>query len=370
MASLPCQRGRVVGVPGSCWLLRGSCRGLCCPLPSAFWSSTTSLAELPCACGPTLPLHPASWWYTGHVGPRVGRTHPSALRVARVHGTLLDGRGWRALRGWRVHLRGALAGVRCTVAVPLPPPPPPGLVKGALSFLHRPDGPNCAAGVPSVARRARYPLHAPTHTPPPPPGPHTVQLHNKRIISFGLGPPQSRRLSRDPRRRNSGRARTAPVRLGHWGPGAGGRGAGGRGGGARCCRARLVRAGTSGAVRRGTTSAFQRKANPPPPPPPQNRLACGSCVSTASSEHRTPVWASCWSPPCWSPPFMGVGRRHGPEPPPLPTSGFVPARPNQQTQTPPPPRSCILDSPPGAGGCPRQCGCLLVIAEGSKARGQ
>ena len=39
-------------------------------------------------------------------------------------------------------------------------------------------------------------------------------------------------------------------------------------------------------------------------------------------------------------------------------------------------RSCILDSPPGAGGCPRQYGGLqqygglLVIAEGSRARGQ
>ena len=26
--------------------------------------------------------------------------------------------------------------------------------------------------------------------------------------------------------------------------------------------------------------------------------------------------------------------------------------------------------PPEAGGCPRQCGGLLVVAEGSKARGQ
>ena len=33
-------------------------------------------------------------------------------------------------------------------------------------------------------------------------------------------------------------------------------------------------------------------------------------------------------------------------------------------------RSCILDSHPGAGGCPWQCGCLLVMAEGSRARGQ
>ena len=31
-------------------------------------------------------------------------------------------------------------------------------------------------------------------------------------------------------------------------------------------------------------------------------------------------------------------------------------------------RGCILDSPPGAGGCPRQCGCLPVMAEGSRAR--
>ena len=34
---------------GSCWLLRGSLDGFCCPLPSAFWSSTTCLAALPCA---------------------------------------------------------------------------------------------------------------------------------------------------------------------------------------------------------------------------------------------------------------------------------------------------------------------------------
>ena len=38
----------------------------------------------------------------------------------------------------------------------------PGFVKGSLRFDHRADNPNRAAGVPSVARRARYPLRAPT----------------------------------------------------------------------------------------------------------------------------------------------------------------------------------------------------------------
>ena len=34
-------------------LLRGSCPGLCCPLPSAFWSSTTRLDAFPWARGPS-----------------------------------------------------------------------------------------------------------------------------------------------------------------------------------------------------------------------------------------------------------------------------------------------------------------------------
>ena len=36
-----------------CWLLRGSFDGLCCPHPSAFWSSTTRLAVFLWACGPS-----------------------------------------------------------------------------------------------------------------------------------------------------------------------------------------------------------------------------------------------------------------------------------------------------------------------------
>ena len=42
-------------------------------------------------------------------------------------------------------------------------------------------------------------------------------------------------------------------------------------------------------------------------------------------------------------------------------------------KSPPPPPCCSLDCPPPppqAGGCPRQRACLLVIAEGSRARGQ
>ena len=42
---------------GWCWCLRGSLCGFGCPLPSAFWSSTTCLAVLPWTCGHVLFLH-------------------------------------------------------------------------------------------------------------------------------------------------------------------------------------------------------------------------------------------------------------------------------------------------------------------------
>ena len=53
LASFSYWRGPGAGVLGLCWLLWGSFLGLHCPLPSAFWSSTTCLAVFPWACGPS-----------------------------------------------------------------------------------------------------------------------------------------------------------------------------------------------------------------------------------------------------------------------------------------------------------------------------
>ena len=53
LVSFPHSRSPEIDVLGLCWLVRGSCLGFCCPLPSAFWSSTTCLAVFPWACGPS-----------------------------------------------------------------------------------------------------------------------------------------------------------------------------------------------------------------------------------------------------------------------------------------------------------------------------
>ena len=74
----------------------------------------------------------------------------TTLWVAHVHGVLLDGCGWRALRAWSTLVVG---GLHCKVAALLPLVQPQGFVKRPLPFLHHPDGPNCTAGVTSVARR-------------------------------------------------------------------------------------------------------------------------------------------------------------------------------------------------------------------------
>ena len=83
-----------------------------------------------------------------HVGLGVGRKSPTTLWVARLHGALLDGSGWRALHGWRVLLCGCRGwfmphGGRVVVLGSARP----GFVKGSLPFPHHPGGPNCAAGV-------------------------------------------------------------------------------------------------------------------------------------------------------------------------------------------------------------------------------
>ena len=68
--------------------------------------------------------------------------------VARAHAALLAGRRWRALRGWRVRLRGVPGDLRCTVAVPsslvLPTPvlsEVPSLSWPTTPFHRAPQGP-------------------------------------------------------------------------------------------------------------------------------------------------------------------------------------------------------------------------------------